>query len=259
MMFFTPFYRLFNSEFPLERLWKKNERAKIMWTSINDWSRFMSAGHKRLIWLAVFAVAMAHVEAALVIHLRTIYYGTDTLAVFPLSIFSQRDLNIELAREAATIIMILSVAMLTEKGFTRVFAAFVYVFGVWDIFYYAWLKVMIGWPQGWLEWDVLFLIPWPWFGPWITPALIALMFTVWGGRTLYRQSEVRFNRVSTSLFVVGAAIVLAAFLLPAAPLLAGGEDAFRDYTPTKFPWILYGAGYVLMLAALWRVTSRRAG
>ncbi len=218
----------------------------------------MSADQRRLLWLTVFAVAMAQVEAALVVHLRTIYYGTESLAVFPLAIFSQRDLTIELVREAATLVMILSVAAIAEKGATRIFAAFVYVFGVWDICYYVWLKVMIGWPQAWLEWDVLFLIPWPWFGPWLTPALIALMFTVWGGRILYRPSEARFTRVATTLFVLGAAIALAAFLLPAAPLLAGGEAAFRDYTPNEFPWLLYGTGYLLMLAALWRVTSRRA-
>lgn len=217
----------------------------------------MSAHYKRLVWLTFFAVAMAHVEAALVIHLRTIYYGDNSLAVFPLAIFSQRDLYIELAREAATLIMILSVALIAERGFARVFAAFVFVFGVWDIFYYAWLKVMIGWPQDWLEWDVLFLIPWPWFGPWITPALIALMFTAWGGWALCSEAALHFTRVSTTLFILGVAVDLAAFLLPATHLLSGGAEAFRDYTPTSFPWILFGTGYLLMLAALWRARITR--
>ena len=217
----------------------------------------MSALYRRLIWLTLFSIAMAHVEAALVVHLRTIYYADNPLEIFPLAILSQRDWNIELAREVATVVMILSVALLAEKGFTRVFAAFVYVFGVWDICFYIWLKLMIGWPQSWMEWDVLFLIPWPWFGPWITPALIALMFVVWGGWTLYQKTHPRFTWDSTTLFTLGAALALATFLLPGVPLLAGGTDAFRNFTPPAFSWSLFGIGYLLMLVALWRVSTKR--
>ncbi len=216
----------------------------------------MSALHRRLIWLTLFSIAMAYVEATLVVHLRTIYYTDNPLEIFPLAILSQRDLNIELAREVATIVMILSVALLAEKGFTRVIAAFVYVFGLWDICYYIWLKLMIGWPQSWLEWDVLYLIPWPWFGPWITPALVALMFVVWGGWTLYQKTHRRFTWDSTTLFTLGATSALATFLLPGIPLLAGGTDAFRNFTPTAFSWILFGVGYVLMLVALCRVLTK---
>ncbi len=218
----------------------------------------MSALDRRLIWLTLFSIAMAHVEAAVVVHLRTIYYADNPLEIFPLAILSQRHLSIELAREVATVVMILSVALLAEKGFTRVIAAFVYVFGLWDICYYIWLKLMIGWPQSWTEWDVLFLIPWPWFGPWIAPALIALMFVIWGGWTLYQQTHLRFAWDSIALFTLGTALALATFLLPGIPLLAGGTDAFRNFTPAAFSWILFGVGYLLMLVALWRDSTKRA-
>jgi hypothetical protein len=217
----------------------------------------MPAMHRRLIWLTLFSIAMAHVEAALVIHLRTIYYADNPLAIFPLVILSQRDLTIELAREVATVVMILSVALLAEKGFTRVFAAFVYVFGLWDFCYYLWLKLMIGWPQSWLEWDVLFLIPWPWFGPWIAPVLIALMFVVWGGWVLYQKFDLHFTWVSTTLFTLGMALALATFLLPGAALLPGGTDAFRNFRPAEFSWALFSVGYLLMLVGLWRVLTGR--
>ena len=216
----------------------------------------MSTLNRRLIWLTLFSIAMAHVEAALVVHLRTIYYADNPLEIFPLAILSQRDLNIELAREVATVVMILSVALLAEKGFIRVFAAFVYVFGLWDICYYISLKLMIGWPQSWMEWDVLFLIPWPWFGPWIAPALIALMFVVWGGWTLYQKTQPRFAWDSTILFMLGAALALATFLLPGVPLLAGGTGAFRNFTPAAYSWIQFGVGYLLMLAALYRFSTK---
>lgn len=104
---------------------------------------------------------MAHVEASLVVHLRSLYYPENPLALFPLSLLSHRDLAIELSRELATLVMIVSVSLPAVKGFTRIFAAFVYVFGLWGIAYYLWLKLMIDWPVNWFEWDALFLIPWP--------------------------------------------------------------------------------------------------
>ena len=42
---------------------------------------------------------MAQVEAAIVIHLRSLYYSGDPLSIFPLSLLSHRDLVIELTGE----------------------------------------------------------------------------------------------------------------------------------------------------------------
>ena len=114
-----------------------------------------------IIWLTAYAIATAHVEAALVIYLRRIHYADDPLTLFPLATLPNPDLAIELAREVATLVMIASVAFLYAKRGIRVFAAFLYVFGLWDIAYYGWLKVMLGWPTSWLEWDVLFLMERP--------------------------------------------------------------------------------------------------
>jgi hypothetical protein len=213
----------------------------------------MTQTQRNIIWLSLFAIAMAHVEAALVVHLRSLYYPDNPLVIFPLSLLSHRDFAIELARELATLVMIMSVALLAAKGFLQRFAAFVFVFGLWDIFYYFWLKVMIGWPQTWLEWDVLFLIPWPWFGPWLTPALIALLFVIWGGWILLSAGNARFSRSAALLFMLGTLMCLATFLLPAAPLLSSGEEAFRGYQPHDFSWGIYSVGYLLMLIGLWRV------
>ena len=214
-----------------------------------------TTAQRKLIWLSLFAIAMANVEAALVVHLRSLYYPENPLAIFPLNLLSHRDLAIELTRELATVIMITSVALLTEKGLMRIFAAFVFVFGLWDIFYYAWLKLMIGWPVDWLEWDVLFLIPWPWLGPWICPALIALLFTLWGSRILLSPVDYSFTRLTMSLFLLGTALCLLAFLLPAAVLLPGGEVAFQDYQPIGFSWWLFIIGYLLMTTGLLRVIT----
>jgi hypothetical protein len=136
----------------------------------------MSDNQRTLLWLTLFAIAMAYFEAALVVHLRHLYYPGNPQAIFPLQLMSHADLAMELGRELATVVMIITVALLAVRDNGRRFAAFVFLFGIWDLFYYAWLKVLIDWPQSWLEWDVLYLVPWIWLGPWITAALIALLF-----------------------------------------------------------------------------------
>ena len=213
---------------------------------------------RRFIWLTMYAIAMAYVEAALVIHLRHLYYADNPLAIFPLRLLSHSDLGIELVRELATLLMLLSVALLAERDVGRRFAAFVYVFGVWDLGYYACLKILIDWPQSWLEWDVLFLLPWPWFGPWLTPALIALLFTLWGAGILLSPQQPRFNRLSGGLFVGGSLLGLIAFLLPAASLLPHGKQAFEGYQPDHFPWLLFVPGFVAMLVSLIYVARNKS-
>jgi hypothetical protein len=210
-----------------------------------------------LIWLTLYAVAMAYVEAALVVHLRHIYYADNPLAIFPLHLMSHADLGIELAREAATLVMILSVALLAADTTSRRFAAFVYVFGAWDLGYYAFLKLLIDWPQTWLEWDVLFLIPWPWLGPWLAPAAIALLFAVWGARALVAKTAPQFTWRRSLLFLFGAALGLGAFLWPGAQLLPGGEAAFEGYQPAGFPWALYVAGLACMMASLFMASREQ--
>jgi len=207
--------------------------------------------HTRIVfWLTLFALAMAYVEAALVVHLRHLYYADNPLTLFPLRLLSHTDLAIELIREMATILMLVTVALLAERDNGRRFAAFVYIFGIWDLGYYAGLKLLIDWPQTWLEWDVLFLLPWPWFGPWLAPAAIALLFTGWGAWILLSERQPRFTRISASLFVGGSVLGLTAFLMPAASLISRGEIAFQGYQPENFNWELFTAGIAAMTVGM---------
>lgn len=211
----------------------------------------MSA-RSRLALLFTYAFAMAYLEAAVVVYLRKLYYPENPLVIFPLRFMSEIDLLLELGRETATAVMILAVALLAEpRNGARSFAAFVYVFGVWDLFYYAWLKAQIGWPASWLEWDVLFLIPWIWLGPWIAPAAIALLFAVWGHLALASEDAPRFDGRATSLFALGSLLCLVTFLQPAVPVLVeGGVDALRTFEPEGFWWWLFVPGLALMGAGL---------
>ena len=210
-----------------------------------------------LLWLAAYAIAMALVEAAVVVHLRHVYYPENPLALFPLRLLSADDLALELARELATLVMMLAVALLAVRSVVHRFAAFVYVFGLWDLFYYVWLKLYLGWPSQWLEWDILFLIPWPWFGPWLAPTLIALLFALWGGWVLARPRDLRLRRTDALLFAAGALLALAAFLTPAWPLLAGDATALRGWIPGTFAWPLYLVGLAVMATALVRMMRVR--
>lgn len=210
---------------------------------------------RKLFWITVYAIAMAYLEAIVVVYLRELYYPDSMLSLFPMRPFRPLDFVLELGREAATVLMILSVAFLAERpSFVRRFAAFVYIFGVWDIFYYFWLKVSIGWPVAWGEWDILFLLPTVWLGPWVCPALIALLFAVWGGAVLLSDAEYRADAVSAGLFVTGALIDLASFLYKGLSVyLKGGMEAIQSWTPDAFAWWLFIPGWILMAAGLYRV------
>ena len=213
----------------------------------------MNSRWARLLLLTFFAVAMAYVEATVVVYFRQAHYPDNILLIFPPRIISERYLMIELAREVATVVMMLAVALLAARGLVAVFAVFVYVFGLWDIFYYFWLKMTIGWPLSWTEWDILFLIPWAWLGPWLTAVAIALLFVLWGGVVLARGGTYYLRAWAAINFLGGSLLAVTAFLQPAVPYLAGGLASFAGFHPDGFWWPLYLAGYALMATGLFLV------
>jgi hypothetical protein len=190
----------------------------------------------RLLWFSVFAVAMAYLEAAVVVYLRELLFPENILVIFPLRVLEPSEVGVELGREFATLVMLASVARLAESdSFTRGFAAFAYLFGLWDLFYYAWLKVLIGWPVAWLEWDILFLIPWTWLAHWITAAAIAALLVIWGLRVLISSRAYAFSRTGGLLFPAGAALAVTAFLQPAlSVVLNRGVQGLVAHVPEGF-------------------------
>ena len=103
----------------------------------------------RLFLILLFGVAVAYFEAAVVVYLRELFYPDGfsfPLTVIPLSLYA-----IELFRELATIVILITVAALAGKRFWERFGFFIILFGVWDIFYYIWLKTTINWPSSLLD------------------------------------------------------------------------------------------------------------
>lgn len=199
---------------------------------------------RQLGWLAVFAVAMAYLEAAVVVYLREIHYpGGFT---FPLVALPVRSALIEIAREAATVVMLLGVAVLAGSDRWERFLFFSILFGIWDIFYYVWLYVALGWPPDLLTPDILFLIPVPWVSPVLAPILISLGLV--GGALLLlhlrqRGAVLAFSPALWALAISGGILVLLSFTLDFRPILAGGH-------PPPFRWGLFGTGVGVGAAAL---------
>ncbi len=207
---------------------------------------------RKLGLVSLFSISMAYLEAAVVVYLREIYYPQNPGVIFPLRMMSPGDFLVEIGRELATILMLLSIALLIEKGRGRRFYAFIYVFGLWDIFYYFWLKVLIQWPTGLKDPDILFLIPVPWFGPVYGPFLIALIFTLTGGYVLANQEfHPRIGGINRLSFLSGSAILFLNFIYPSLTILArAGAEGFKNMTAPAFYLPPYLAGLILLVIGL---------
>lgn len=127
----------------------------------------------KMAFLSLFAIAMGFFESAVVIYLRGLLYP-DGFS-FPLRDISVSIIIIELFRELASVVILVTVAALAGKRFWERFAFFIFIFGIWDIFYYIWLKATINWPSTLLDWDILFLIPAPWIAPVIAPISVSIL------------------------------------------------------------------------------------
>jgi hypothetical protein len=169
--------------------------------------------------------------------------------------------KIELAREAATLILIWA----ASRNARSRLGAFLLAFGVWDLTFYLWLRVLIGWPPSLLTWDILFLLPVPWAAPVLAPAIVAATMTAFGAwilagnaRTLDSSDRSLTLAVQKGppnrdrgpltgpllpavLLAAAAAVILTSFLWDWRHWLAGG-------TPRAFPWMIFALGEALAVA-----------
>jgi hypothetical protein len=120
----------------------------------------------KLIMLAIFGIAMAHLEGVVVVYLRKALGMPDSESnKESVGKFPKRYLNIEMTREAATIIMLVAIAYLVGTTWLERGIFFLWTFAFWDLFYYVSLFILIKWPPTLKTIDVLFLIPRPWIAP----------------------------------------------------------------------------------------------
>jgi len=203
-------------------------------------------------WLLVtlFALAFAWVESAVVFYLRTHIDRIVPYQTYPLPIIGGFG-PIEFAREFATMVMIFTVGALAGTTWRTRWGYAMLAFGVWDIFYYVFLKIMCGWPKSLFDWDILFLIPLPWWGPVLAPAAIALLMVAWG--TLVTQFEQSRSRMLSNLHVwssasIGATLALYVFMADALRVRHQGLGALRNLLPEEFNWPLFLVALALLSA-----------
>ncbi|HEV8540452.1 MAG TPA: hypothetical protein VGQ60_04745 [Nitrospiraceae bacterium] len=203
-------------------------------------------------WTAVvvYAIAMALVEAAVVTYLRVFLGRVDPYQYQPLDVPDWL-LSTEMVREGATMVMLIAVGWLAGRTPRSRFGYFLIAFGVWDICYYVFLAPLSGWPRSILDWDVLFLIPLPWWGPVLAPMSIAAVMITTG--TLMSQLEQERGglwpgRWAWLLSLAGALLALYVFMADSLEVVGKGDVALRSVLPTWFNWPLFIVALALMAA-----------
>ena len=205
---------------------------------------------RKLIWAGIFAVTMGYFEAALVEYMRELYYPEGF--AFPVKGIPIPFLLIELGREIASIAMLVSVGALAGCCFIDRFAVFMYIFGVWDITYYAFLKVFENWPPSIFTWDLLFLLPIPWIGPVWAPVLVSVAL-IWAAICIWRRLEKGKIVKPTPMEWIGETV---AGLIIFGSFISGFQVVLRKEIPQTFPWYIWLAGMTIGILIFIRVLHR---
>ncbi|MGM0531444.1 MAG: hypothetical protein ACQER7_08840 [Bacteroidota bacterium] len=237
----------------------------------------MATGDKvnnlQFLWITLFGISMAFFESSIVVYLRELYYPEGFS--FPLEIVDPHIAVTEFLRELFSLVMIITVALIATRNFMQRFSNFLYIFAVWDIFYYIFLKLLLGWPASLMTWDILFLVPVPWSGPVITPVLISLIMIMFALTIRY------FNRLSNFkmfleirewlVLLAGALVVIVSFIWDYMRYLFGHypsgaesmgelsdnlETITLNYIPQEFNWWIYMLGVLLLLLSLSMIYKR---
>jgi hypothetical protein len=213
-------------------------------------------------WAVVmtFAIAMAWVEAASVFYIRALVDRIEPYQPDPLPMHGALG-NVELWREASTLVMIAALGLLAGRTWRRRAGYAALAFGTWDIGYYVFLRLISGWPRTLLDWDILFLLPLPWWGPVLAPISIAIVMIVWGTLETQTTAGMTGARWPWALGSLGIAVALGVFMVDAWRAVPHGRDAVLQVLPTTFNWPLFSVALLLMASpALHHATSpiRRA-
>jgi len=221
-----------------------------------DWGRWLM--------VVIYAGAMAWVESAVVFYLRSMIGRIEPYQPNPLPIIGGFA-AVELPREFATLVMLFAVGVLAGRTWRARIGYAAIAFGVWDIFYYVFLKVMCGWPHSLLDWDILFLLPMPWWGPALSPVLIALLMIAWGtfaSQFAAPRARSTMNWRVWALNFGGMMLALYVFMADSIAASHRGLDAVRMVLPERFNWSLFGVALALMAAPLmqliWRIRVQKA-
>jgi hypothetical protein len=226
-------------------------------------NRAMRTTKKIIIWVCLLAIAFGFLESAVVIYLRELFYKEGF--EFPLKPVPVSIARIEFFRELATLIMLIACGIIAGRNRTERFAYFILAFAVWDIFYYIFLYVCVGWPLSLSTWDILFLIPVPWVSPVWAPCLLCLLMITGSLFTIIRTDKFPDLHISVTYWwstIAGAFICIVAFMwdyllytysLNKTWWVFSSSDLFSDmttYIPQQFNSPLFFTGFITMCVPL---------
>ena len=200
--------------------------------------------------VVLYALAMAWVESAVVFYMRSMIDRLVPYQANPLPIAGGFGFA-EVVREAATLIMLLTVGWLAGRTWRSRLAYTLLAFGIWDIAYYLWLVPLTAWPQSLGDWDILFLIPLPWWGPVWAPMSIALLMICFGvlvGKNDAPERPLWPGRAALLSALLGGLLALQVFIADSLALVltGGGLAELRDLLPQQFNWPVFLVALALM-------------
>jgi hypothetical protein len=174
----------------------------------------------------------------------------------------------EIFREFATMIMLVAVGVIAGRSKLERFGFFIFAFGIWDIFYYVFLKLLIGWPESLFTWDILFMLPTTWVGPVLAPVINATSMVIFGGLIWYFQSKGKLLPVKMRewvMLITGSLIVIWAYIEDYVSFMherfsmteiffpsdSGGMiESAITYVPQEFSWWIFWVGQLLIMSAI---------
>ena len=207
----------------------------------------MSSLAKKFTAITIFSIAMGFLEAAVVVYLRALYYPGGFC--FPLKIIPIDILLVEIGREMSTIVMLAFIGSIAGKTLLEKFCYFLYSFGIWDIFYYVWLKLILNWPPSPMTWDLLFLVPVPWVAPVLAPLIVALTMTIVAAVIIFLQERgvyFKISKLDLALGAIAALLIFVSFMLD-FPRMAAQQS------PVKYHWELLISGEFIGLFVALRI------
>ena len=209
------------------------------------------------LWL--FALAFGWIEASVVVYLREVAVRENALRAagyppnlpVPLELLPASLVAVETIREACTLVLLAAAGWLAGRRMADRIGAFFLAFGIWDITYYAVLRLVSHWPDSLGDWDLLFLIPSPWVAPVWAPVAVATCFVIGGSRLFLTADRKRaYGWTDVGVLMASAGLILAAFLL------AGAEAVKNHRMPEYFPSWIFWSGVILGIAWFTRVERR---
>jgi len=200
----------------------------------------------KLALVFLFAAAMGYLEASVVVYLlKIINLQGFSSVLHPLPFMPSLDAHIywiEILREAATIIMLFSLAMICASSFNGRLYYFMSSFAVWDIFYYIFLRLTTGWPESILDTDILFSIPVPWVGPVLAPVLISISMIFISAFMLKRIENRRHIPLKmTNWLLIG----LGSIIIIVFTFMTGYKIVHGEIMPGPYRWWLFAPGFIL--------------